>query len=103
MADYNAIVCNNGPPGKPSCVAWVREVDHIVVCDTMHDIVQDLGAGLQALLDDERAHPGGDMAPPSDGVASAALREAHIQGVPPTVHRYNNDITIHLYDLTGTK
>jgi len=102
MADYNVIVCNNGP-GKPSCIAWVREVDYILVCDTMHDFVKNLGAGLQALLNKERTHPGGDMAPSSDGVASAALREDHIQGVPPTVHRYNDDITIHLYDLTRTK
>jgi len=103
MADYNVIVCNNGSPRKPSCIAWVREVNYVVVFDTMHDIVRDLGAGLQALLNDKRAHHGGDMAPPSDGVASAALREDHIQGVPATVHRYNDDITIRLYDLTGTK
>ena len=103
MADYNVIVCNNGSPGKPSCIAWVREVNYVVVFDTMPDFVKNLGDGLQALLKKERTHPGGDMAPPSDGVASAALREDHIQGVPATVHRFNDDITIRLYDLTRTK
>ena len=33
MADYNVIVCNNGSPGKPSCIAWVREVNYVVVFD----------------------------------------------------------------------
>ena len=106
MTDYNAIVCDNKDdrdPREPPYVAWVREIDHVVVGDTMAEIVQALGAGLQDLFDEEREHPGCDMAPPSDGIASAALREDHIQGVPPTVHRYNDDIIIHLYDLTGTK
>ena len=64
MADYNVIVCNNGSPGKPSCIAWVREVNYVVVFDTMPDFVKNLGDGLQALLKKERTHPGGDMAPP---------------------------------------
>ena len=103
MTDYNAVVCDNGNRGEPPYVAWVREIDHVVVCDTIAETVQALGDGLHDLLEDEREYPGGDMAPPSDGIASAAFREAQSRGVSPIVHKHNDNITIHLYDLTGTK
>ena len=107
MTDYNAIVCDNKDnrdPREPPYVAWVREIDHVVIGDTMDEIVQALGGGLQDLFDEAREHDEvASMDPPSDGIASAALREAQSQGVPVTVHKYNKEITIHLHDLSGTK